>query len=998
MKKFFACAVGMLFAAAAIAGSPIKRSAQSSEARQWADSVYNSMTDRQRVAQLMCPKVVPTQGKVSKEAIKRLVQTEGVGSMLFTEGSVEQYAELIDYAQSLAKVPVLFTLDGEWGLAMRLKETPRFPHNIAIGAIADDDLIYRYGLETARECKLLGIHVNFAPVADVNTNPANPVIGYRSFGSDPERVARQVVAYSRGLEDLGVQSVAKHFPGHGDTNSDSHKMLPVLNHTSQQLDAVELVPFVAYTKAGLSGVMMGHISVPAIDKAGTATSMSAKAYDYLRSHVGFDGLIYTDALGMKGAVVPGGGNKALGALSAGADVLECVNAKEDIDAVVAALKSGTLKRSVLEDRCKRVLAYKYAMGLNQPQRVDFDNLMAKINSPEAEALNRQLTAASMTLAVNNDELVPLKHLETRSIAVVSLGANAQNTFSDYCRRYAPVKQFGAPAGSLSASDLKEIAKYNTVIVAVFDNKATTLASYKQLKENESSVDVFFIDPFKASKFVNGKAPKGAVLMAYDKAELAQEYAAQAVFGGIALSGTLSAPLGNVAAAGVGFKTEKTRLGYTTPVTVGDPALLTDSIDAIMGRLLDADATPGAVVLVAHKGNIIIDKTYGNKTRGGDPVTPFTLYDLASVSKAIGTLPGIMAAVDSGAMKLDERMSVYVPGLNVENKKDLTVRQFLFHETGIPAALNMFKTMIDPDSYSGELITGKEDEDHPIWIQPNAWGHKDGRLRTDILSTVKTDEYYMPIAEGIWGSQVTFDSIMQRLYDQPVKPQRKYTYSCLNFSLLMDAEQHATKHAHMDWLTRRLWRPLGMTTMTYRPTLSQPLDEIAPTENDTYLRRQVVHGYVHDELAAFSGGVQGNAGLFANADDIAKMCQMWLNRGTYGGQQVMSPQVVETFITEKSPTCHRGLGFDKPRIEKLEWSSTCDEAGPQVFGHTGFTGTCFWVDPTNDIIFVFLTNRVNPTRDSKAFNATSVRSRLFKEVLIQLGAAWYPPKTEADPKD
>ena len=991
MKKISALAVGLLCAAAALAQSPITRLAQSPEALHWADSVYNTLSQRQRVGQLMCPKAVPTQGKVSRETIKKLVQTEGVGSILFTEGSIEQYADLINYAQSLAKVPVMFTLDGEWGLAMRVKDTPRFPHNIAVGAVTDDNLIYQYGREVARECNLLGIHVNFAPVADVNTNPANPVIGYRSFGSNPQRVSRQVIAYSRGLEDLGVQSVAKHFPGHGDTNTDSHKALPVLKHSKKQLDAVELVPFFDYTKAGLSGVMMGHISVPAIDKKGTATSMTPKAYDYLRDHVGFNGLIYTDALGMKGAIVPGGGNKALGALRAGADVLECANARTDIDAIMTALKSGKLKESVIADRVKRVLAYKYALGLNRPQSVDTKNLAARINSPEAEAVNRRLTAATMTIALNNGDLLPLRNLETRSIAVVSLGAKAQNGFSDFCRRYAPVKQFGAPKGTLSAADMAAIAKCNTVIVAVFDNKAATQAQYRLIKENASTVDVFFIDPFKASKFVNAKAPKGAVLMAYDNTPLAGEYAAQAVFGGIDVTGTLPAPLGHVAKEGFGVKTVKTRLGYTSPATVGDPSSLTDSIDAIMGRLLAADATPGAQVLVAHKGNVILDKTYGNVTRGGAPVTPFTLYDLASVSKAIGTLPGVMMAVDSGVVKLDERMSTYIPGLRNTNKQDLTVREFLFHETGIPASLNLFYTMIDPKSYTGELITSKPDSIHSIYIMPGAYGHRDGKLRTDILSREKTDEYYMPIAEGIWGSQATYDTIMQRLYNQPVNPKKPYNYSCLNFSLLMDAEQHATGQPHMDWLTRRLWRPLGMTTMTYRPTLSQPLEAIAPTENDTYLRRQMVHGYVHDELAAFSGGVQGNAGLFANADDIAKMCQMWLNRGKYGGQQLIGEEVVETFITEKSPTCRRGLGFHKPDTVHLDWSPTCDEAGPQVFGHLGFTGTVFWVDPKNEIIFVFLTNRVNPTRDTPVFNNFGIRPDLFRMVLKQLGADWYPDK-------
>lgn len=983
LKKFAVLSAALALTLTAVAqNGPLSSLTRTPQCRAWVDSVYNSLTERQRVAQLMCPKVVPTQGATSKAAIKRLVGTQGVGALLFTEGSVAQYAEMTNYAQSIAKVPVIFTFDGEWGLSMRIKNTPRFPHNMGVGAISDDKLIEDYGREMARECKAMGIQVNFAPVADVNSNPANPVIGYRSFGSDPQRVARQVVAYSRGLEQGGVQAVAKHFPGHGDTDSDSHKTLPTINHSMKQLEQTELVPFKAFTEAGLSGVMMAHMSVPAIDKTGTATSMAPNAYKLLRD-IGFDGLVYTDAMGMKGAVAPGGVNNCLAAIMAGADVVECAHPVEDIDAVMAALKSGKIKPSVIEERCKRVLAYKYALGMADLKAVDTANVDAAVNSPQAEAVNRRLHAAMMTVVYNRGDILPLRGLQNRTIAVVNLGADKNNEFADFCSRYAKVDVYAAPNGAITATQLAAIKEHNTVIIAVYNDKAATSASFKQLEGLPGAVAVMMVNPYKARKMMGGKSTPEALLMAYDNTELSREYAAQAIFGGIDVDGTLPVDITGIATTGTGVKLSKIRLGYSTPATEGAPVWMTDSIDALMNALIDANGTPGAQVLVAQHGKVLHDKAYGRLTAGGAPVTHSTMYDLASVSKALGTLPGVMLAVDSGVIDIEAPASRYIPGLRGTDKEDITIRQLLFHETGMPASMNVFDAMIDPATYSDKLITPKQDATHNIYVMPNAWGADTGKLRIDIISTKRTDEFYRPIAEGLWASDATFDTVMSRIYNMPLRKNKNYNYSCLNFALLMDAEQHATGKDHRSWVSDRLWKPLGAWSISYAPALDYDLSLIAPTEVDTYLRRQHLRGYVHDEMAAFSGGVSGNAGLFANADDLAKICQMWLNGGTYGGDRIMSEETVRTFTTEKSPTCRRGLGFDKPDVTNPDNSPTCEEAGEAVFGHLGFTGTIFWVDPANDLFFIFLTNRVDPTRDSRVFNNSNIRPQLFRQVLNAL---------------
>lgn len=961
--------------------SPIAAAATSARCQRWVDSVYATLTPRQRVAQLMCPKLIPTQGKTSQATIKRIVGENGVGSILFTEGSIAQYAEMTNLAARVARVPLLVTFDGEWGVAMRVKGTVTYPKNMTVGAITDNNLVEQYGAEVARQCRLLGINVNFAPVADVNSNPANPVIGQRSFGEDPQRVADKVVAYSRGLEKGRVQAVAKHFPGHGDTDSDSHKTLPTIKHNMKRLEKVEFLPFQAFTNAGFTGAMMGHISVPAIDRTGLSTSLGAPAYKLLRNKIGFNGLIYTDAMGMRGAVMPDSSNNTVAALAAGADVIECAHAVQDIDAVMAALKSGRISAKTVEDRCRRVLAYKYALAFGSKTPVDTANLAARLNSPEAVALCRRMYASAMTVVYNNNDVLPLRNLDKRNIAVVCLGDDPDGTFAAYCQRYARVKVINAPKSELSAADMAQLKKYNTVIVAVFNNKPATCTAYSALaKQCKGMITAFCVNPYKAVKVAGAKKHGQAMVMAYEDVPYAAEYAVQTIFGGIGAKGTLPVAMRGIAKVGAGVKTVQNRLGYRTLTEQNHPQWMADSIDSIVGHALHIDAMPGCQVLVAKDGNIVFDKAYGKLTRGGAPVTASTMYDCASVSKALGTLPGVMMAVDRGLIDVDAPASRYIPGLRGGAKEGITVRQLLYHESGMPASMNVYNAMVDTTGFNGQpIISGRQDSTHNIYISRGAWGHDKGRLRADVTSRTRSAQFPHPIADSLFVSDAGIDTMFSCIYRIPLRKNNNYNYSCLNFCLLMDAEQRVTGRNHMEWCDTNLWEPLGAWSVTYRPAEYFDKSMIAPTEYDSYLRRQTVHGYVHDETAAFSGGIQGNAGLFANADDLAKICQMWLNGGTYGDARVMGQNTVKQFTTEKSPTCRRGLGFDKPDVDNPDNSPTCAEAGREVFGHLGFTGTVFWVDPVHNLTFIFLTNRVNPTRDTPAFNSTNIRPSLYSVV-------------------
>ncbi len=959
------------------------------EMSHWVDSVFNSLTPEGRIGQLIVASVTPRSNEATRDLVRRLVSRNLVGGLIYENSTIAEQAEVTNLAQSLAAVPLMITIDGEWGLGMRLKEVPNFQRNLILGALDDDMLLYEYGREVARQCRRMGIQVNFAPVLDVNDNPLNPVIGDRSFGESPELVARHAIAFARGLEDGGVMAVGKHFPGHGSSSEDSHKTLPVINKSLQEINTCELVPFRKFIDAGLSGILTAHLLVPSIDGGKAPTSLSSDCVSsLLRNEMNFDGLIFTDALNMKGATQMLKGSPCVNALLAGNDVLLM---PEDVDseiaAIQAAITSGKITQSMIDERCKRILRYKYALSLTTPQHVDTNGLLNDVNSQRAEVLKRQLTAGSITIIKNNDDILPIHNLQSRHIAVATIG-NENGTTSKFTRRcadYAQVKRYDLDKAG-SASQLAELlhdGHFNTIIVEVDeDNDANRAALETVVKKCKNVIVVITCKPYDIKNYGNTITHKHvkAVVLTYDNSSLAEDYAAQTIFGGNAANGNLPISLSFKGKktrfdAGHGIHYTANRLGYTIPAEAGLDNRLTAQIDSVCRLGVQQHAFPGCQVIVARHGKVVYKGSFGTIDYGSNvKVDDNTLFGLASVSKATGTISGVMKAFDDGKFRLDDKASEYIPGLRDGDKQDITFRDLLYHETGMPASLNMWQMMMDPKTYSGVLIAGAEDANHPIKVMNGAWGHKDAKLRTDILSTHKTDKFNIAIADGIWGGRVTYDSVMNRIYHAKLG-KKKYLYSCCNFSLLADAVQRMTHSPLNYYVNNYIFAPLGAYHTLYRPLSKFSRDEIAFTENDTFLRRQHIHGYVHDELAAFSGGVQGNAGLFSNANDLAKLFQMWLNGGTYGGVRLLKASTVETFTTQKSPNSHRGLGFDKPVVGNPDASNTCPEATPETYGHTGFTGTCFWVDPKNDMFYIFLSNRVSPTRNNPNFGRISARSHI-----------------------
>ncbi|MEN6323469.1 MAG: glycoside hydrolase family 3 N-terminal domain-containing protein [Proteiniphilum sp.] len=950
------------------------RQADQGAMSRWVDSVYNTLSQEEKVGQLFMPIVDPSNS--GKPKISEYIRDLKVGGLLFSKGTMAQQANITNYAQSISDVPLLIALDGEWGLSMRLTDAPRFPKNIIIGAITDDSLLTLYGQEVARQCREMGIHVNFAPSIDVHTNPDNPVIGPRSYGENPMNVARQGIAFARGLERNGVMSVAKHFPGHGDTSHDSHKKLPTIKHSRERLEEVELYPFREYINAGLSGIMSGHLNVPELKTNGMPASLSpAVGVNLLKEEMGFAGLTFTDGMAMKG--VANQPDASVRALLAGNDViLGATNQQKAFESVNEAVTQGTIPDSILEKKVRKILSYKYILGVHHFTPINSSTIHRRVETPRTTWLQHRIYDRAVTLLKNNHERLPLKGLDTTQIVSVALGTSSINTFQQYLKKQGEVQTLQAiTAGEfLKVTDLK---KPDLLIVSIHDSKAVDAASLQQLTGNTPFILVFFTLPYATDQYRQVMKAADAVVLAYDDTPFAQMSAAQGIFGGISFCGKLPVTTANFP-EGSGMITQKTRLGYSMPEEKGFSSERFAEIEHIALEGIRQKAYPGCQILVAKDGVVIYEKEFGSFDYGNSPkVNSETVYDLASVTKASATLPAVMKLYDEKKLVLLDPIDKFVPETKGSNKAKIPLRSLLFHESGITSFIPYYTSAIDPGSYAGPLFGSHSSIYHVRYA--GAWGRTDYRFLPDLISSDSTAQFHLPVAERLYASDKMHDVLLRDVIASPLKTKGRYTYSCLNFMLLKEAVEQITKQDLDSYVKKSFYRKLGATTTTFQPLKYLSADRIPPTENDPFFRKQHLRGYVHDEGAALFGGISGNAGLFSNAGDLAKLFQMWLNGGVYGGERYLSEGTVKLFTTAKSSVSRRGLGFDKSDPGNSSASPTSPGTPVEVYGHTGYTGTCFWIDPTNNMIYIFLSNRVNPDRSPNRLSTLKTRERIQEEI-------------------
>lgn len=943
----------------------LHKASQDEHCRQWVDSVYGRMSLKERVGQLFVYTIAPVQTKRNKQLLRDVVHTYKVGGLLFSGGRMQNQVLLTNDAQRMAKVPLMITFDGEWGLSMRLKGTPVFPRNMVLGCIRDSGLLYDYGKEMARQCREMGVQVNFAPVADVNINPDNPVINVRSFGEDPVRVARQVIAYGKGIESGNVLSVCKHFPGHGDTNVDSHKALPLLPFARERLDSVELYPFKEAIRAGLSGMMVGHLQVPAIEPArGVPSSLSRNVvHNLLTEDLSFKGLIFTDALAMKG--VAGNENVCLQALKAGNDmVLAPRRLKEEIEAVLEAVRKGDLPEEEVAYKCKKVLTYKYLLGLKQKPFVKLSGLGSRINTPQTRDLICRLNQAAITVLSNREGILPL-HPDLKEVALLNVGAqDGIEAFAREMGKYASVTRFcvGEEMPEAERAKLRDsLSRYQRMVVCVTEQRLTPYqAFFEEFAPQVPVIYVFFTPGRLMLQLEQAVASAASVVLAHANTDEVQQRVAEVLYAKAIADGRLSASIGGLFATGAGVIIAPGMPYRFRPEEFGVNSQVLARIDSIAKEGIAAGAYPGCQVVILKDGKTMYDKCFGTHTGDGSKeVEANDMYDLASLSKTTGTLLAVMKLYDKGRFNLTDKVADYLPFLKNTDKASITVKELLLHQSGLPSGIIFYREAIDGKSYKGTLFRQSRDKQHTVQLGARTWGNPAFRFKSGLISNVSQGDYTLEVCEGLWLNRSFGTEVRKKIAEAPVK-KKDYRYSDVGFILLQMLAEELSGMPLDEYLQQEFYEPMGLQRTAYLPLRTFPKEEIVPSAVDRFLRKSVLQGYVHDESAAFQGGISGNAGLFSTAREVACIYQMLLNEGEWEGRRYLSEETCRLFTTVTSEISRRGLGFDKPDKKDLSKSPCAESAPASVYGHTGFTGTCAWADPDNGLVYVFLSNRTYGT--------------------------------------
>ena len=958
-----------------------KGKADSQECKEWVETRLQGMSLKEKIGQLFIHTVAPQDTEPNRRNIRNAVKEYKVGGLLFSGGQLSTQVVLTNFAQEMAETPLLMTFDGEWGLAMRLKGTPSFPKNRELGCIQDNELLYEYGLEVARQCREIGVHVNFAPVADVDNNPLNPVINTRSFGGDPKNVADKVIAYSRGLEEGGVLSVSKHFPGHGDTNVDSHKALPVLNFSRERMDSIELYPFRQAIQAGLGGIMVGHLEVPAFSKK--PASISTEILSLLQDELGFKGLAFTDALEMKG--ISNNTNLCAQTLIAGNDMLLAPrNLKRELDGVLNAVKNGQLTEEQITEKCRKVLTFKYALGLHQRQFVQLSGLEQRLNHPGVQQLMDRLEKAAVTVVSNDGGILPLD-VDQKKVAVLNIGTPAKGkAFYNQLKKYMQVDCIQAHPDSITSIS-KRLGNYEKVIVAIHTEKYAAYQSMLNTLSARLPLVYVYLTPMKRiyNKGNNWKKA-AAVVMGHSGSVVVQHFVADVLMGREKATGRLSVEVKDYRKPGEGVVVDLKTTKVYRPEDYGMNADVLARIDEIALEGIKAKAYPGCQILILKDGAPVYDKCFGTFTYGDSrKVTSDDIYDIASLTKTTATLLAVMKLYDQGKFGLTDPISKYVPVLQGSPKGRITIEDLLYHQSGLPGSWPFYREAINDSSYTGAFFKARLDANHHQQVDRRLYVVDEFKYKDEYVSPLRSEEYPLQVAEGVFVNPAFPKHILEMIASDEIPLRdRRYRYSCLNFVLLKEMVEQISGMPMDKYLDQEFYAPMGMQHTLYSPLSRFKPEQIVPTVQKDYLRgRKELRGYVHDEIAAFMGGVSGNAGLFSNAHDVGKVYQMLAEMGQYDGKRYLSLETCQLFMNRKSRLSRRGLGFDKP--DAAPGKGPCaDEAPLEVVGHTGFTGTCAWTDAKNGLVFVFLSNRIYPRPfDHKALMSLNIRPRI-QQVMYQ----------------
>jgi len=927
----------------------------------WVNQTLSKMTLREKIGQFFMVAAYSNKDEKHFQEIDSLVIKDKVGGIIFFQGDRNNLKVAIDRFQSAAKTPLLIGMDAEWGVDMRLFGEERFPYNYTLGAANDHKLTEKTASMIAAECRDLGIHINFAPVADVNNNPNNPVIGFRSFGENPKLVADNVVATVKGMEGQGVLTSIKHFPGHGDTDVDSHLELPVVNNSLEHIDAIDFFPFRSGINAGASSVMIGHLNVPALDNSGLPSSLSPKIIkEYLQEGMGFDGLVISDALGMKAVTNKYGKvDVVVRAFEAGCDILLFPEIVDDaITAIEKRVIEGKISEYEINVRCKKVLAAKHKAIIAPKKHESYNQFSIAL-------LKKQVFEKAITVLKNEEDALPIKSFD-QEIIHVSLGGHNQELDSSM-DLISVIKHYNFFTGAEAIAYFKKHAiKYDQIITSYHATSVRPKNDFgmpagwrewnKSLNQNSKMIALIHGNPLVLKNESSFDLFK-SIVVGYENSPIALNRMGQFVMGSFKSQGRLPISIGGKYKVGFGLEVVSgQRLKDSQPEELGISRDKLKEIDAIVQNGIDQGAFPGCQIVVAVDGNIIIRKSYGKHTYEGDiMVKNDHLYDIASVTKVAASTISVMHLATKKKFDLNTNLESYLASLtNGTSYSSVNLKSMLAHQAGFTPWIPF---------YTKTLVNGKLDPKY--------------------YSTAKTDSFSIQVADNLWIRADYQNAMYDEILSTPLKS-KTYKYSDLGYYFIKKIVEKQSGMTLDKFTLEKFYQPMGLTHMRYNPLNYFPKNEIAPTENDQIFRKQLIHGYVHDQGAAMLGGVGGHAGIFSNAGDLASLMQLFLNKGSYGGVEYISPEVVDQFTGYQFyPSNRRGAGFDKPTTNG-KGGPTCNLASSESYGHSGFTGTLAWSDPKYNINFVFLSNRVYPDAENWKIVSMNIRTdiqRIIYEAVL-----------------
>ncbi|MDX1685534.1 MAG: glycoside hydrolase family 3 N-terminal domain-containing protein [Saprospiraceae bacterium] len=928
----------------------------------WVESTYENMTMDEQLGQLFMIRAFSKGDAEHERRIEALIREEAIGGLCFFQGSPEKQVELTRRYQRLSRTPLMISMDAEWGLGMRFKDKAiSFPRQLTLGAIRDNREIYRMGQEVARQLKRMGVHLNFAPVVDINNNPENPVINNRSFGEDRRRVTAKAFAYMKGMQDAGVLACAKHFPGHGDTDVDSHLDLPTISKPRSELDSLELFPFKILAQNGIASVMIAHLSVPALDDRKEVPSSISKPIitDLLKEEIGFNGLVISDALDMKGMTKYNEpGVLEAQALEAGNDILLLSeNVKLAKNYIRSFVDQGRISMAEIEHSVKKILQAKYRLGLIQPVQISTEGLYDDIISAKAMAIKGKLYEMAMTLVRDNQKTVPVENVIRKEYGSLAIGATSRTVFQERLDAYGSFTHFnsGYKISHLRSKGLlRSLENKDLVIVSLHDyskyprNKhgigSRAVELIHELSASTKVLLVLFGSPYALRHFEN--IPN--VLVAYETDELAEDFAAQAIFGVTDINGRLPVRAGQNSPLGAGVnRSSNGRLGYVLPEVVGLDSDTLSKMDSLARDLIEKNAAPGCQVLVAKQGRVVFHKAYGTHDYRGQPVHLNDVYDLASITKIAATTIAVMKLVDEKKLDISQPIKTYLPELDTSNKGGLIIADILAHHAQLIGWIPFYES----------TLAGNNLDDQFYRVSPE-------------------DGYTLQVCERIYLRDDYLDTIYTKIICSELLDSHEYKYSDLGFYLLERLVERISGKRLDKYCRKHFYEPLGLKYLGFNPRLRNiPKNMIPPTEQDGYYRQQKVQGFVHDMGAAMQSGVAGHAGLFSNAHDLAIIMQMLLNGGQYAGKRYLQESTINKFTKRHPLSTRRGLGFDMKELDEDRTANMCKEASSRTFGHLGFTGTATWADPENDVVFVFLSNRTYPRMNNNTLHKENYRPKL-----------------------